>query len=107
MKYDDLKQIPQEGDIVGLEFGDVMIEGKFVEYLDDGIVLEMNNKGERLLKEFLPLIPAAVWAGGAACTASRGAAAPAAARVGPCPRAGCGKGARSGCAPSCARSCRS
>ena len=55
MKYDDLKQIPQEGDIVGLEFGDVMIEGKFVEYLDDGIVLEMNNKGERLLKEFLPL----------------------------------------------------
>ena len=69
MKYDDLKQIPQEGDIVGLEFGDVMIEGKFVEYLDDGIVLEMNNKGERLLKEFLPLIPAAVWAGGAAWSA--------------------------------------
>ena len=46
-----------------------MFEGKFVEYLDDGIVLEMNNKGERLLKEFLPLIPAAVWAGGAAWSA--------------------------------------
>ena len=69
MKYTDIEQIPQEGDIVGLEFGDVMIEGKFVEYLDDGIVLEMNNKGERLLKEFLPLIPAAVWAGGAAWSA--------------------------------------
>ena len=69
MKYNDLEQIPHEGDIVGLEFGDVMIEGKFVEYLDDGIVLEMNNKGERLLKEFLPLIPAAVWAGGAAWSA--------------------------------------
>ena len=69
MKFDDIKQMPQEGDIVGLEFGDVMIEGKFVEYLDDGIVLEMNNKGERLLKEFLPLIPAAVWAGGAAWSA--------------------------------------
>ena len=39
--------MPEEGDILGLEFGDVMIEGKFVEYLDDGIVLEMNNKGER------------------------------------------------------------
>lgn len=69
MKFNDIKQIPEEGDIVGLEFGDVMIEGKFVEYLDDGIVLEMNNKGERLLKEFLPLIPAAVWAGGAAWSA--------------------------------------
>lgn len=69
MKFNDIKQMPQEGDIVGLEFGDVMIEGKFVEYLDDGIVLEMNNKGERLLKEFLPLIPAAVWAGGAAWSA--------------------------------------
>tara|TARA_B100000927_G_scaffold290050_1_gene287936 strand:+ start:2503 stop:3726 length:1224 start_codon:yes stop_codon:yes gene_type:complete len=69
MKYSDLKETPQEGDIVGLEFGDVMIEGKFVEYLDDGIVLEVNNKGERLLKEFLPLIPAAVWAGGAAWSA--------------------------------------
>ena len=46
-----------------------MFETKFVEYLDDGIVLEMNNKGERLLKEFLPLIPAAVWAGGAAWSA--------------------------------------
>ena len=69
MKYTDIEQIPQEGDIVGLEFGDVMFETKFVEYLDDGIVLEMNNKGERLLKEFLPLIPAAVWAGGAAWSA--------------------------------------
>ena len=69
MKYTDIEQIPQEGDIIGLEFGDVMFETKFVEYLDDGVVLEMNNKGERLLKEFLPLIPAAVWAGGAAWSA--------------------------------------
>ena len=37
MKFDDIKQTAK-GDIVGLEFGDVMIEGKFVEYLDDGIV---------------------------------------------------------------------
>ena len=46
-----------------------MIESKFVEYLDDGIVVEMAPKGEQLLKEFLPLIPAAVWAGGAAWSA--------------------------------------
>ncbi len=69
MKYNDIEQIPQEGDIIGLEFGDVMIESKFVEYLDDGIVVEMAPKGEQLLKEFLPLIPAAVWAGGAAWSA--------------------------------------
>jgi len=69
MKFNDIKQMPQEGDIVGLEFGDVMIESKFVEYLDDGIVVEMAPKGEQLLKEFLPLIPAAVWAGGAAWSA--------------------------------------
>jgi hypothetical protein len=69
MKFNDIDQIPEAGDIVGLEFGDVMIESKFVEYLDDGIVVEMAPKGEQLLKEFLPLIPAAVWAGGAAWSA--------------------------------------
>ena len=37
MKYTDIEQI-QEGDISGLEFGDVMFETKFVEYLDDGIL---------------------------------------------------------------------
>jgi len=69
MKFNDIDQIPEVGDIVGLEFGDVMIESTFVEYLDDGIVVEMAPKGEQLLKEFLPLIPAAVWAGGAAWSA--------------------------------------
>jgi hypothetical protein len=69
MKFNDIDQIPEAGDIVGLEFGDVMIESKFIEYLDDGIVVEMAPKGEQLLKEFLPLIPAAVWAGGAAWSA--------------------------------------
>jgi hypothetical protein len=69
MKFNDIDQIPEAGDIVGLEFGDIMIESKFIEYLDDGIVVEMAPKGEQLLKEFLPLIPAAVWAGGAAWSA--------------------------------------
>ena len=39
MKFNDIDQIPEAGDIVGLEFGDIMIESKFIEYLDDGIVV--------------------------------------------------------------------
>jgi|TARA_R110002074_G_scaffold85457_5_gene188976 hypothetical protein len=62
-------QHPETGDIVGFEFGDILIESRVVEHLDDGIVVELNEEGEQYLTELLPLIPVALWAGGAAWTA--------------------------------------
>jgi hypothetical protein len=60
---------PEAGDIVGFEFGDILIESRVVEHLDDGIVVEMDEKGQQYLTELLPLIPAGIWAAGAAWTA--------------------------------------
>ena len=60
---------PEAGDIVGFEFGDILVESRVVEHLDDGIVVEMDEKGQQYLTELLPLIPAGIWAAGAAWTA--------------------------------------
>ena len=60
---------PEAGDIIGFEFGDILIESRVVEHLDDGIVVELNEEGQEYLTELLPLIPVAIWAGGAAWTA--------------------------------------
>ena len=60
---------PEAGDIVGFEFGDILIESRVVEHLDDGIVVEMDEQGQQYLTELLPLIPAGIWAAGAAWTA--------------------------------------
>ena len=60
---------PEHGDIVGFEFGDILIESRVVDHMDDGIVVEMDEQGQQYLTELLPLIPAGIWAAGAAWTA--------------------------------------
>ena len=60
---------PKAGDIIQIEMGDVMVEGIFVEQDDDGISLQLDEKGQDYLTELLPLIPLAVGAAGGAWSA--------------------------------------
>ena len=52
MRYKEFKNIePQIGDIVGVEFGDTLIETVIVDLRDDGVVIALDRKSVDLLSE--------------------------------------------------------
>lgn len=52
MRYKELSEIePQVGDILGIEFGDVLIEAVIQDLREDGVVIELDSKAVTLLKE--------------------------------------------------------
>jgi hypothetical protein len=52
MRYHELSEIePQVGDVLGIEFGDVLIEAVIQDLREDGVVIELDTKSVTMLKE--------------------------------------------------------
>jgi hypothetical protein len=56
MRFNEFENIePEVGDILGLEFGDTLIESVIDEVLEDGIVIKLDENAIRLIKEVIPM----------------------------------------------------
>ena len=72
MRLNDLFEdnIPQAGDIIEVELGDLVVEGVFQDIDENGEMHVMfDDQGNDYITELVPLIPAAIAAGGAAWSA--------------------------------------
>jgi len=72
MRLNDLFEddIPAKGDIIEVEFGDLIVEGIFQDIDEDGeMAVWFDDQGDDYITELVPLIPAAIAAGGAAWSA--------------------------------------
>ena len=55
MRFTEFKNIePQAGDILGLEFGDTLIEAVIDEVRDDGVVIQLDETAVKLIQEVFP-----------------------------------------------------
>lgn len=55
MRYTEFKNIePVVGDILGLEFGDTLIEAVIEEIRDDGVVIALDENAVRMISEIIP-----------------------------------------------------
>lgn len=55
MRFTEFKQIePQEGDILGLEFGDTLVEAVITEVRNDGVVVQLDETAVKLIQEVFP-----------------------------------------------------
>ena len=55
MRFTEFKNIePQAGDILGLEFGDTLIEAVINEVREDGVVIQLDETAIKLIQEVIP-----------------------------------------------------
>ena len=72
MRLNDLFEdgTPEKGDIIEVEFGDLVVEGIFQDIDENGeMAVWFDDQGNDYITELVPLIPAAIAAGGAALSA--------------------------------------
>ena len=55
MRYTEFKSVePVVGDILGLEFGDTLIEAVIEDIRDDGVVIALDESAVRMISEIIP-----------------------------------------------------